>query len=265
MGRAWVATAVVLAAATLAACGSSSSSSTTTSGPASATTTTYPASVAVFGDSLAAESQTYFTNLVKAADESVTTFYSSKGGSATCDWLGEMKTLASTHHLEAVELVFSGNAFTPCMGDVGYYNPAWLAKYRTYTLDAIDIWVPTGAHVYLIGTPITRNEQESVPNWDELNLLYAQLAAADPDHVSYVDAGAAVEGPNQTFAQTLPCLPVEPCTGPVVGGVHSNVVRSPDGVHFCPVQGDDHGACPVYASGAFRFANAMVEALATTS
>ena len=91
-------------------------------------------------------------------------------------------------------------------------------------------------------------------------MQYAQIAAADPEHVTYVDAGAAVEGPGGTFARTLPCLIGEPCTGPVVGGVPSNVVRSPDGVHFCPVT-VVRVSCPVYSSGAFRFADAMVRGL----
>jgi hypothetical protein len=66
--------------------------------------------------------------------------------------------------------------------------------------------------------------------------------------------------------QTLPCLAVEPCIGPVIDGVPSNDVRAPDGAHFCPVEsGDQNGVingCPIYSSGAFRYANAMVEPLA---
>ena len=77
--------------------------------------------------------------------------------------------------------------------------------------------------------------------------------------MTYVDAGASVEGPGGVYTQTLPCFIGEPCTGPVVEGVPSNVVRSADGVHFCPVaEVDDR--CPVYSSGAFRFAGAMVHA-----
>jgi len=47
--------------------------------------------------------------------------------------------------------------------------------------------------------------------------------------------------------------------------VQTNVVRSPDGVHFCPEETGTTwtGVCPVYSSGAFRFAEAMVEGLAT--
>ncbi|HEY6473188.1 MAG TPA: hypothetical protein VIY26_09875 [Acidimicrobiales bacterium] len=136
------------------------------------------------------------------------------------------------------------------------------------TLSTIKIFAPGGAHVYLVGAPITK-KQLSVPNWKTLNLQYAAIAAADPKHVTYVNAGSAVEGPGGTFTATLPCLAGQPCTGPTVNGVPSNVVRSTDGTHFCPAkEGDVHGVverCIVYSSGAYRFAAAMVNAVAPKS
>jgi hypothetical protein len=84
-------------------------------------------------------------------------------------------------------------------------------------------------------------------------MVYAELAQADPT--------------GGTFAETLPCLKGQPCTGPTVGGIPSDIVRSSDGIHFCPSrEGDLHGiigGCPVYSSGAYRFAKAMVAPLAT--
>ena len=75
--------------------------------------------------------------------------------------------------------------------------------------------------------------------------------------MTYVDAGRAVEGSGETFTWTLPCLPIELCTGPAVAGRRTNVVRSPDGVHFCLVGIDNAPGCGEYSSGAFRFALAM--------
>jgi hypothetical protein len=37
-----------------------------------------------------------------------------------------------------------------------------------------------------------------------------------------------------------------------------NQVRAPDGVHFCPVTHAPASPCPVYASGAMRFALSIV-------
>ena len=109
-------------------------------------------------------------------------------------------------------------------------------------------------------------EAQSDPNRDALNRRYAEIAAADPAHVTYIDAGTALEGPNHTWVQTLPCLAVEPCIGPVIDGVPPTMCGLPDGAHFCPVEsGYQNGVingCPIYSSGAVRSADAMVEPLA---
>jgi hypothetical protein len=223
--------------------------------------------VALFGDSLSWEAQPYYTDLIHATGETVLT-YDSHGGTAICDWLDRMREVETQYNPKAVDIQFSGNALTPCMAGYAPPSEAYYQKYRSDTLTAINIFAPSGAHIYLIGAPISRSQQESEPNWDALNKQYASIAAADPQHVTYVDAGAAVEGPGHTYTDTLPCLPVEPCEGPVVAGVPSNVVRAPDGGHFCPVKTADTngviGGCPVYSSGAYRYADAMFQALATS-
>jgi hypothetical protein len=228
--------------------------------------THFPAQVALFGDSLSFEAQPYYTSLVHATGEAALT-YDSVGGTAICDWLARMREVEATYHPHAVQLQFSGNALTPCMEGYSPPSQAYYDKYGADTRAAINVFVPAGAHVYLIGAPVAKSQQ-SDPNRDRLDDQYAEVAAADPEHVSYVDAGAAVEGPGHTYVQTLACLPVEPCLGPFVHGVPSNVVRAPDGVHFCPGQSGNKegevGKCPTYSSGAFRYAYAMVVALATS-
>jgi hypothetical protein len=254
---------------------SCSSGSGSSAGPKSTTTTlkpspqskTYPPKIALFGDSLSGEAEPYYTDLIHATGERALT-YDSFGGTAICDFLPKMRAVAADDHPKAVELQFTGNALTPCMRGYNPPSQAYYDKYRADTETAINIFLPEGAHVYLISAPITRGQQASEPNWDRLNLQYAQIAAADPQHVTYVDAGTAVEGPGHTYVQTLPCLQLEPCIGPVVDKVPSNTVRSPDGTHFCPVvHGDEAGIigfCSTYSSGAYRYADAMVEALATS-
>ena len=69
--------------------------------------------------------------------------------------------------------------------------------------------------------------------------------------MKFVDAGAAVEAPDGSFVHSLPCVTYEP----KCAKSGSNVVRSDDGRHFCP--GKYLDPCPVYASGAFRFAYAI--------
>jgi hypothetical protein len=98
-----------------------------------------------------------------------------------------------------------------------------------------------------------------------LNALYQELAARHPS-ARYIEAGASVLDHGR-WTKTLPCLPDEPCTG---GTDHRgravNVVRAPDGTHFCP---DGPAAefgvtkpCEVWSSGAFRYGTAISTAIA---
>ena len=67
--------------------------------------------------------------------------------------------------------------------------------------------------------------------------MYAAVAAEHPAVAHFVDAGAAVLDHGR-WTDRLPCLPVEPCEGGTdAAGRHVNVVRSPDGTHFCPIRG----------------------------
>jgi hypothetical protein len=51
----------------------------------------------------------------------------------------------------------------------------------------------------------------------------------------------------------------------VLGGVRSNVVRAPDGVHFCPTGKPSVGGrtipCDSYSSGAWRYGAAILKPL----
>jgi hypothetical protein len=232
---------------------------------ASCSTGSTPTEVALFGDSLSWEAQPYYDELIHADKENAHT-YDSHGGTAICDWFTRMHEVESQYHPKSVQLEFSGNNLTPCMEGLELYSQQYYEKYKADTLTAIDIFVSDGAHVYLIGAPITR-AQQGVPDWQTLNMQYASIASAEPGHVTYVDAGTAVEDPGHAYTDTLPCLAHEQCNGPIVNGIASNVVRSADGVHFCPTEeGNDAGViggCSVYSSGAYRYAEAMVDALAT--
>ena len=212
--------------------------------------------VAFFGASLGYQAQPYLdTFFAEAGTDTVSN--NTFGGTATCDWLTKMAAAAAGHPAAAV-LVFSGNAFTPCMERVVPHSPQYYDLYRTYTEQAIGIFAAVGTHVFLVGTPIGAS---SVPGWDRLDALYRQLAGANPVAVSYVDAGAAVESASGGFTWQLPCLRTEPSCGP--GG--TNVVRAPDGTHFCPdgtpATAGVTGPCDEYSSGAFRFALAMQSAV----
>jgi hypothetical protein len=162
---------------------------------------------------------------------------------------------AQTWQPTAAVLAFSGDAFTPCMSGYQLGTPQYFEKYKDDTLTAISTFRSIGTKVILIGLPLDENAGSSQIA-STLNQLYQSLAGSSVG-VSYDDAGQSVMA-NGQFTWTLPCLPHEPCTGPA----GTNVVRAPDGGHFCPdgkntlVAGLEE--CDVYSSGAFRFASAML-------
>jgi hypothetical protein len=212
--------------------------------------------VDLFGDSLGYQAEPYL-EMFFAQSHDYTVSNHTYGGTATCDWLSRM-VAAADERPQAALLVFSGNALTPCMEAVTPRSPQYYDLYTTYTKQAIGIFRAAGVHVFLVGTPV---DESSIAGWDRLNDMYRQLARANPLTVTYVDAGASVETPTGGFTWGLPCISIEPSCG------HdgTNVVRSPDGNHFCP-DGTPAtlgvtGPCEEYSSGAFRFALAMMNAV----
>jgi len=246
-GRGWVMTIVLLFVVT--ACSGAVPATRPASGGA-------PVKVVLFGDSLAYQAASYFDELVQAhGTATVTNFVF--GGTAACDWLPDMRRVALTRP-QAVVMEFSGNTFTSCMAGCPPESSSAVSKYCADVSAAIRLFLSVGTHVFLDGTPISYEQSISHDrHWNDLNRSFAALAAKDRQGVTYVDAGRAVEGPGGAFTWTLPCLPTEPCTGPTVAGVRTNVVRSPDGGHLCLVANGNAPGCGSYSSGAFRFASAM--------
>jgi len=224
--------------------------SPTTASPTTVSPTTvahHPASTLILvGDSLAVEASQYFELLLVSVELVPYPF----SGTAPCDWFTlDMRASPST----VVVLSFHGNAFTPCMQDASgapYTGAALVEKYRVDVGILIDRAVVSGSDVVLVGQPENGPTFPRPQLVGELNSMYAELALERG--VGYVDAGASVEAPDGSFVSRLPCLPDEIECG--LDG--TNVVRSDDGVHFCPVSGG-FDECPVYSSGAFRYALAI--------
>jgi hypothetical protein len=219
--------------------------------------------VVLYGDSLAWEAQDFFVDAFADHPDTeivVRTF----GGTAICDWLDAMANDAVTLAPGVVVVEFSGNAMTPCMLDADGRPLSGADYFEHYAADAeavIDTFVPIGTQVVFAGAPISRTDQHAGRFREaRLNPLYERLGQINP-RVRYVNAGAAVLESGRWTA-TLPCQPTEPCTGGVDAvGRDANVVRAPDGNHFCPasdgaVRGVT-GSCPVWSSGAFRYGTAL--------
>jgi hypothetical protein len=210
--------------------------------------------VALFGDSLSNDAARYTANLVQNTnryDAKFETFPST----AICDWLPKMRQIQHDFHPQIVVFQFVGNAILPCMrGPNGapLSDAEYLRRWRVDTEEAIAIFGPK-ARIDLIGNPEMRSGDNRVYD------IWRDLATRYPN-THFFDGGALVS-PNRTFVTTLPCLTGEPCTGPTVNGVPMNIVRAWDGIHFCPIVTPIGQKCPVYASGAYRFAVSEYEAI----
>ena len=220
-----------------------------------------PVRVGLFGDSLAAESEPYFNFLLQAGGKATVSDFA-YGGTAACDWLHKMRDYARAEHPQAVVFEIRRQHIHLVHGRLSIRLGGRGTSVLLGRIDGDSRLSRAGTRVFLVGTPINLTQWTTHDSgWDALNLAFAALAAKHPRRVTYVDAGKSVEGPHQSFVWTLPCLVFEPCTGPTIAGVRTDVVRSPDGVHFCPDQeGNTVGQvtrCNMYSSGAFRFAAAM--------
>jgi hypothetical protein len=217
--------------------------------------------VVLYGDSLAWEARHAFTESF-AAHPGVEVHTRTFGGTAICDWLEHMAADATFLSPGIVVVEFSGNSFTACMHDVNGVPLTGAAVDERYAADAASViatFTPIGARIVLAGAPLSGPDSAAV---GRLNDMYRELAD-DHDGVWYADAGSAVLA-DDGYTITLPCLSSEPCEGGYNSeGLAVNVVRSPDGVHFCPVSGDAvqgiTDSCPVWSSGAHRYGRALAQ------
>jgi hypothetical protein len=205
--------------------------------------------VILVGDSLAQEIASNLTFLLSTMTV-VPKFY---GGTAPCDWTSvDLEVTPAT----IAVITFTGNSQTPCMTDgAGGYlrSDALVARYRDDLASLIETVRAGGGEILLVGQPARGQDPVGAAEVDGLNQVYATLA--ELPSVGFVDAGAAVENDDGSFAQQLPCAPIEP----ECGDDGTNRVRSDDGVHFCPGLHDQ--PCPEYSSGSLRFALAIAGAV----
>jgi len=232
-----------------------------------------PIQAAIFGDSLITNANPYLIEDLGAMTSPghILTTVEQQPGSALCQFLPQMQTIATTIHPQVVALEFAGNAFSPCISNAQSQGfSAVVAQYQADLSTAINIFLSNGtAHVIVIGAPVpsaTSLYANFSPYADVKNMYASFVPSLNNPAVTYFDASPWVEDPvTHSFTQYLPCKPLEiwtgNCTGPSINGVQNNIVRYSDGAHLC-AQMAPNFTCVGYASGAWRMANAISTAIA---
>jgi hypothetical protein len=223
------------------------------------------ARILVYGDSLTWDARAYLPGI--AAAMGVQVEERSFPGVAICDYLPDVRTRVRDHRPDVVVLAFYGNSRTPCMTDGagGYRRGRDKAeKYEADATVAARLALRHGADVVLVGAPRSRDQMRD-PGWERVRNAYRRVAQRYPERVSFADAGHDI-APGGVYTETQPCLPRERDLRDADGArpcrANRIVVRSSDGLHFCPDALDivDHraGSCPTYMSGAYRYGATIV-------
>jgi hypothetical protein len=221
--------------------------------------------VLVYGDSLVHEAAPYARDLL-ANVARVDARVIGAPGASLCDLLPQMYRDAQQFRPTMVVIDFSGNAFGPCMKHADGSDldkTEWLAKYKADTIEAIRIFRNGSPQIWLGTAPIAL-VPEKKGDMDVYHLAAMEHALArDNPRVHVTEAGSAVLD-HGSWTHDLRCLPKEPCQGgfkPDLNNVRVdgvNIVRAPDGAHFCPVPYPQLEDCPVYASGGLRYAAGLL-------
>jgi hypothetical protein len=162
--------------------------------------------VFVYGDSLVVQAEPYLKAVATALDMKVAV--RAFGGIAPCDALKSLSEDLRHTRPRVVVYAFSGNSLSDCMRDENGQLLAGadlLAKYETDVDSAISIVTQAGVPFVLASPPASENRSG---NWQQLDTVYRDIAAAHEPYVQYTDAGAQI-APDGEFAPTQRCLPYE--------------------------------------------------------
>lgn len=219
---------------------------------------TTPPRATLYGDSLGVESQDELASQLRGEARLTPV---AQGGAALCDALGQIRQDLDRRKPNVAILQFSGNNFTECTrGPDGapLRGEALVAKYAADAAVAVSMLRERDVPVLIVGSPIGADSDNAA----HVNQAYEALAdqwSTEGGGVTYVDAGASVLTPSGSYTLRLPCLDTEVGTEGCEDG--QILVRAPDGIHFCPTQSGGTEKCPVYSSGAHRFATAIAAAV----
>ncbi len=183
--------------------------------------------VIVYGDSLSVEAQGYFRWYLGIRFTPVIEVVS---GTSPCDHFVNMRERAARGERPAmVVLVFAGNgkAESPCISQQPRSSQPTGEVYRSDLAAATRLWTRLGVPVTLVaGPPVVPGpgRDELVARVDDVR---AAIVAMGTSTGALVIDSASPFTTNGTATMTMPCQSWEGCKGQII-------VRSPDGLHFCP-------------------------------
>lgn len=226
----------------------------------------------MFGDSLITQAKLDLRHDLSADD----VVQHSDPGVAACHYGATVRSYLRTYHPVVAVLEFQGNdnKDTGCVNHFATQSAGYDENYRRTVSAMVREFVAAGSHVFIVGTIPDAVEVKSVDRkWDDLNRIYAEIAASSPrGDVTFVNVQQVIELRGH-FTWVLPCLPFErTCDAPAstirqLPAPGENIVRAVDGLHFCPdypttgAHYFDVEVCDVYSSGEFRYAYFIARAV----
>ncbi len=214
--------------------------------------------VGYYGDSFAFDAAEHAHHLLETGGR-LQVVGASFHGVAVCDLLPQMRSDVASQDLFAAVMVFAGNAFTDCMKKPDgrqLSKRATLKKFETDLQAAVDMFVAEGTRVYLGTVPTSRLQESFGSDWSLATNRVVRRVAKRTARAKVIESAAVVLNADGDYTETLPCLDFEPC----LNGKR-NLIRESTGIHFCTSGYEDVAVaidtCPVWSSGAFRFAAAL--------
>jgi hypothetical protein len=213
----------------------------------------------MYGDSLSVESGPFVARSLRKNKKAIF-INRAVSGSAPCDWRPIITHDVTTKTVEFAIMEIYGNNASRCQVKIaGGHRPKtdsseYWAMYRTDIKDTLALF-PASVKVMLVAAPAARVDRVTGHSHKAHMLDMLKTLAAHRHNTFVVDAGSRVEEPLGHFTRIMHCAKTGPCPNHPSTGFA--VVRSHDGLHFCPpimiAKTELLKHCPVLAYGAWRF------------
>ncbi len=223
--------------------------------------------VLLYGDSIGVEISNYLEKNLRTTSKARLITRAFFGYNA-CDWLDQAKSDAKKYSPKYIVIMFVGNYLTPCMTAFGSLpSPSKITRVTIDQIERLITYFPK-AIIILTGfgrsieQELIRQQTRSVTFTDILNQSLFQLAKRTNNR--YVSVARSLYDSAGRAKRFLPCS--KEIDGNLCPQSRKVAVRSPDGLHLCPVAYTVNKSgvttpCPVPIPGAARVAADVMRAI----